>query len=126
MPATNGTLTPPSSHEIAAATALGTKRKRAGSENGPQVNGANDHHEQAADAALQSDILVVLRRFDTSSCLRQVLNAISVLTLGFVEDTIPNRPYSIAGYRPQPSAPLRANLPPRSPSCKQVMPLPSA
>jgi hypothetical protein len=64
MPAVNGTLTPPSSHEIAATTGLGTKRKRAGSESGRQVNGAHDGHQQAADATLQSDILVVLRRFD--------------------------------------------------------------
>lgn len=64
MPAVNGTLTPPSSHDIAAATGLGTKRKRTGSESRPQVNGVHDGYEQTAGAALQSDILVVLRRFD--------------------------------------------------------------
>jgi len=67
MPAVNGTLTPPPSHEIAAATGLGTKRKRAGSESGRQVNGTHGAHEPAADAAIQSDILVVLRRFDIPS-----------------------------------------------------------
>ena len=63
----NGTLTPPPSHEIVASTGLGTKRKRAGSESGRQVNGTHDAHEPAADAAIQSDILVVLRRFDIPS-----------------------------------------------------------
>src|SRR5947208_10244404 len=99
MPAVNGTLTPPRSHEIATATGLGTKRKRAGSESGLQVNGTHDASEQA----LQSDILVVLRRFDSSARFWKQFNA----NVGFVEDTTRNRPYSIAGYRPQPSDPLR-------------------
>ena len=122
MPAVNGTLTPPRSHEIATATGLGTKRKRAGSESGPQVNGTHGAYEQAAGAALQSDILVVLRRFDSSARFWKPFNA----NVGFVEDTTRNRPYSIAGYRLQPSDPLRANLPPRSPSYKQAIPLLSA
>lgn len=80
MPTTNGTLTPPHSQEIAATTNLGTKRKRAGSESGPQVNGAHGAHEPAADAALQSDILVVLRRYDIS-CIGWNLGTYSVLML---------------------------------------------
>jgi hypothetical protein len=77
MPAVNGTLTPPSSHDLVAATGLGTKRKRADSGSRPQVNGAHDAYEQPpANVALQSDILVVLRRFDIPSHLRLDLETV--------------------------------------------------